>query len=318
MWKWVIWKAVIQAPAFQELEGFQNLGEGEPKLGAIAGTAAPAPRTTARQLHPHAQRLPDPQFLHVLHEEFQFSRFLDDRNDVLADLPGQHDHLDELIILEAVADDRCLTRSVGEGQNGQEFRLAAGFQSKAVRFAEVQHFLDDVPLLVHLDGVDAVVIPAIAVLLHRLVEGIGNVSDPMLEDVREAQKKRGLDAASADLIDEFLEVDTAFRVLVRVDGDVSELVDPKVPFAPILDAVGFEGIVQFPGGVQVGGVSNSPIEGLGHQRNLSRVGSASNGTMKLLYVALPVSQCRLAKDDDVGLSQNCLRKTLDPRKPVFV
>ena len=60
----------------------------------------------------------------------------------------------------------------------------------------------------------------------------------MLEDVGEAEQDRELDAAVLELIDEFLEVDRSLGVLVRMDGDVAELVDAEVAFAPVADAVG--------------------------------------------------------------------------------
>ena len=73
---------------------------------------------------------------------------------LLADLAGQHGHLDELVVLEAVADDRRLA-AVGEGEDGEQFGLGAGFEAEAEGLAEVEDLLDDVALLVDLDGVDA-------------------------------------------------------------------------------------------------------------------------------------------------------------------
>ena len=72
-------------------------------------------------------------------------------------------HLDELVVLEAVADDRRLD-AVGQGQDGEQFRLGAGFQAEVERLAEVEDLLDDVPLLVHLDRVDAAVVALVVVL----------------------------------------------------------------------------------------------------------------------------------------------------------
>ena len=51
-------------------------------------------------------RGPDVQLLGVADDQLQLGELLDDRDDVLADLAGQHRHLDELVVLEAVADDR--------------------------------------------------------------------------------------------------------------------------------------------------------------------------------------------------------------------
>ena len=74
-------------------------------------------------------------------------------NDVAPDFLGQHRHLDELGVLEAVADDRRVV--VRLGHDGQELRLGAGLEAEPVLAAEIEHFLDDLPLLVHLDRIDA-------------------------------------------------------------------------------------------------------------------------------------------------------------------
>ena len=44
---------------------------------------------------------------------------------------------------------------VGHRHHGQQLRLAARFQAEAIRPAELQHLLDDLPLLVDLDRIDA-------------------------------------------------------------------------------------------------------------------------------------------------------------------
>ena len=48
------------------------------------------------------------------------------------------------------------------------------------------------------------------------------------------------------LIDEFLEVDGLVGPLVRVDGDVAELVDAEVALAPVTDAIRFDGVGNLP------------------------------------------------------------------------
>ena len=88
---------------------------------------------------------------------------------LLADLAGQDGHLDEFVVLEAVADDRRV-RSVGEGQHGEQFGLGAGLQAEVERLAEIEDLLDDVPLLVHLDRIDAAVF---ALVLELLDGGAG-------------------------------------------------------------------------------------------------------------------------------------------------
>ena len=70
---------------------------------------------------------------------------------------AEHHRLDVLGILEAVADDRRVV--VGHRDHGQQLGLGAGLEAEVVRLAEVQDLFDDLPLLVHLDRVDAAVAP---------------------------------------------------------------------------------------------------------------------------------------------------------------
>ena len=64
-----------------------------------------------------------------------------------------------------------------------------------------------------------------------------DLADAVAEDVGEAEQDRQLNAAGLELIDQFLEVDGLFGVLVGVDGDVAVLVDAEVALAPVADAV---------------------------------------------------------------------------------
>ena len=103
-----------------------------------------------------------PTFSAYFEDQPELGVFLDDRDDVAPDLLGEHRHLDELGVLEAVADDRRVV--VGQRHDGEQLGLGAGLEAEAVLAAEVEHFLDDLPLLVHLDRVDADVAALVLVL----------------------------------------------------------------------------------------------------------------------------------------------------------
>ena len=79
---------------------------------------------------------------------------------------------------------------VGHRRHGQQLGLAAGLEAEAVLRAEVQHFLDDLALLVHLDRVDAAVLALVLVLVDRALEGAVDLAEPVLEDVGEADQDR--------------------------------------------------------------------------------------------------------------------------------
>ena len=148
---------------FEVLERFQHLGEGQAELGPEARARLPPARAAGRELDPHADRRPDVELLAMAHDRLELGELLDDRDHLLADLAGEHGHLDELIVLEAVADDGRIGR-FGQGEHGQQLGLRAGLDAEMVRLAEVEDLLDDMPLLVDLDRVDAAIISLVVVL----------------------------------------------------------------------------------------------------------------------------------------------------------
>src|SRR5262249_1475897 len=143
----------------------KNLRQRQAELRAVARTTAPAAGSASCQLDAHADDGAHLQRLGVADDQLQFSELLDDGDDLLADLAGEHGHLDVFVVLEAVADDgRAVVlaaladgspAAVGQRQHGEQFRLAAGLQAEAEGLAEVQNLLDDLALLVDLDGVNA-------------------------------------------------------------------------------------------------------------------------------------------------------------------
>ena len=202
----------------------------------------PAPRVTS--LARNADDRPDVQLLGMAYDRLQLGVLLDDRDDLLADLAGEHRHLDEFVVLEAVADDRRL--EVGQGEHGQQLGLGAGLEPEMERLAEVEYLLDDMPLLVHLDRIDAAITALVLVFADGGAEGVVDLADAMPEDVREAKQDRQLDAPCLELVDELLEVDCFIGPLVRVDGDVPLLVDAEIILPPLADAISLKRIFDLP------------------------------------------------------------------------
>ena len=165
----------------------------------------PLPRDASLTRMPICGRTPI--FSAIFEDQPQLGVLLDDRNDVAADLLGQHRRLDELGVLEAVADDRRVV--VGDGDDGQQLRLAAGFEAEAVRPAEVEHLFDDLPLLIDLDRIDAAVAALVLVLGDGAVKRRVDLAEAVLEDVGEADQHRQADAAQLQPIDQLLQIDGA-------------------------------------------------------------------------------------------------------------
>src|SRR5207249_4743974 len=146
-------EAIEHVAALQLVDRVQNLADRQAELASPAARRLPPPATACGKLDPHADLRPDADLLGIFKNQRQLGVFLDNRNYLAAHLLGQHRHLDKLGVFEAVADDRRL--GVGHGNNGQHLGLAAGFEAEPIYLAVVNDLLDDVPLLVDLDRVDA-------------------------------------------------------------------------------------------------------------------------------------------------------------------
>ena len=216
-------------------EAAQHLGDGQAELRAVAAGSLPAAAAAGRELHAHADLRPDADLLGVLQDQPELGVFLDHRDDVPPDLLGEHRHLDELGVLEAVTDDRRVV--VGLRGHGQQLRLGPGLEAEAVFAPEIEHFLDHLALLVDLDRVDADVAALVLVLGDRRLEGVVDVGDAVPEDVAEPDQHRQVDPAQHQVIDELLQVDGAGRVLGRMDQDVPVGRDREVALPPALDLV---------------------------------------------------------------------------------
>src|SRR5690606_28786715 len=110
---------------------------------------------------------------------------------VLADLSGQHGQPHELVNLEAIAAYRrtllvdpptgtaARPRAVGQGHHREQLGLGACLQAETVGLAKVQDLLDDMTLLVDLDGIDTAVAAVVLVLRHRPLEGVVDLAHPV-------------------------------------------------------------------------------------------------------------------------------------------
>src|SRR5262245_38283698 len=199
-------QAVAQVSLLEVFQRLQCLGQGQAELGPIAGTGAPAPRASRRQLDADADDRADLPHLGIANNQLQLRELLDDGDDLLADLAGQNRHLDELIVLETVADDGRVG-AIGQGKDGEQFGLGACLQAEVEWLAVVQDLLDDLALLVDLDRVDAAVTTLVLVLLDGRLERLLHLADAVAEDVGEADEHGQLMAAGLELVDEILQID---------------------------------------------------------------------------------------------------------------
>src|SRR5581483_10050269 len=127
-------------------------------------------------------------------DELELARLLDDEDDVPAELGGEERRLDVFLVLVAVADDERVL-IIEHGHDGEELRLGAGLEAVVVLPARLDDLLDDRPVLVDLDRVDALVGALEAVVVDRAAEALVEQLDARAEDVVETQEERRGDPA---------------------------------------------------------------------------------------------------------------------------
>ncbi len=159
-------------------------------------------------------------------------------------LKRHHGGFDELGVLEAVADDRRVV--LGHGHDGQQLGLAAGLDSELIRLAEVQHFFDDLTLLVHLDRIDAAVAAPVAVVGDGAGKRPVNLGQTMLQDVGKTDQDGQVDPAHLQPVDQLLQVDGAIGVFAGVYPHVAFLADREVALAPAGNVIHLGGVVNRP------------------------------------------------------------------------
>ena len=238
-------KAVVHAARLQFLEPAQNLADGEAELRAIASRRLPPAASAGGELDPHADDRPHAHLLRVLEYQVQLRVFLDDGDDVSADILRQHGHLDEFGVLEAVADNRGVV--ISERHNRQQLRLGSRLEPETVRPPELEDFLHNLALLIDLDGIDTNVSPRVFMLGDGALEGFIDFLQPVLQDVPKPDERRQTDAAELQIVDQLFEIDRAAGVLGRVNPDLSVLADREVSVAPSGNFVQLGGIVDGPG-----------------------------------------------------------------------
>ena len=128
----------------------------------------------------------------------------------------------------------------------EQLGLGAGLEAEAVRPAEVEHLLDDLPLLVHLDRVDAAVAALVLVLRDRGLERGVDVAEAVPQDVGEADRIGRLMPRSCRRSTSSFRSMAVRGSLVGMHLHVAGVVHREVALAPARDFVELAGVVHAP------------------------------------------------------------------------
>ncbi len=184
----------------------QDLAGGEAELGLLPAGVLPAATAHGGQAGAQADPRPDADALGLLQDQRQLGELLHHQVDPVAELLAHQCQAHVLAILVPVADDQR-GAVPGEGQHGEQLRLAAGLQADAAAATLLggEDLLDHPALLVDLDRVDGGVAAAEGLLLHGGIEGGAQLLDPVVEDVGEAHQHRQAQAGALELGDQLVQ-----------------------------------------------------------------------------------------------------------------
>ncbi len=238
----------VESSALAEpVDELHELHRVEPELRFLPGALRPPSGALGRELDADAARRRHPELVGDLEQHVDLAELLDDDEHTVADLLPHEGEPHELVVLVAVADDDVL-RALGHREHRLQLRLRAALQTDAVRLAELDDLLDDVPLLIDLDRVDGRVPTAVLELLDRRLEARAQLLDAGAEDVGEAEQHGKPDSLLFQVAREVQEVELALAVrAIGAHHDAARVVDVEVPGAPPFDVVECACAVDRPG-----------------------------------------------------------------------
>ena len=107
-------------------------------------------------------------------------------------------------------------------------------------------FLDDEPLLIHLDGEDGAVSVLVVVLSNCLLEGLVQADEAVSQDVGETDDDWRGQVTCLESFDDLEQIDLVLGRTVRPHDHMSRIVDAEVGFTPRRHLIQIERIVDLP------------------------------------------------------------------------
>ena len=114
--------------------------------------------------------------------------------------------------------------------------LGTGFKTQVELPAVRDNLFNNRLHLVHLDGIDHVILAFVVVFLSSLFETTPCLFDTVVKNVGETEQYRWCDIADSKLIHHFAQVDLR-TVLARGNVDITFLVDAEIGSAPSVDVI---------------------------------------------------------------------------------
>ncbi len=232
-------EAVEHVMALERADGTQQLGDREPELALDPDRGGPTPRTRGGEFDAHPDAGADAVLFSEVDDQHQLLEVLDDRDNGSAELVGQDDRFDVLSVFEPVADDQLVGGLDGHRHNRQQLGLGSDLEPVPELVPVACDLLDDMVLLIHLDGIRGKVLAFIVVLGDGTIECLADGPEAMVDNVSESQQHGCVDTTLTEPLDDLVEVDACLFWTERVGVEVPVLIDAEVALGPSVGAVDF-------------------------------------------------------------------------------
>ena len=199
------------------------------------GAHLPAP--FAVKAHPDADARLNADFFGRANRLFELFQFLDHDDDTFAEFAAEQRDADVGGVLVAVANDQAF-RVLVHGQRRDQFRFAAGLETKMKLLAGIDNFFDYLTQLIHLDRENAAILAAVIELLNRVSKRAIDRFDPVTKQILEANDQRKTEAAGPRFVYDFEDVDRSTGLLQGHRLHIASIVDGEIAGAPAVDVVG--------------------------------------------------------------------------------
>ncbi len=236
---------ILDPAPFEFAHESHQFGNRQAELRALAARLEPAPRTARRELHAHRESRRLIRAIGERHQLFEFGVLLDDRKHALTKRLRRQDQRQHDVILDAVAQQQPVVADVR--QRRDQLRLRATLETQAIRFAGVEHFLDDLVHLIDLDRIDRLIGAAVTGIGNRRLESLHQPPHSGAQNVLKTHEHWRRYITLCRGFDDFENVDREVFVEQRAHGRMTRVVDEIEPVAPRTHRIQFFGARDRPG-----------------------------------------------------------------------
>ena len=240
-------QAIQRIHLLQLIHHVHHLGRVQAEDGLVPRGLLPQAGPLGRQLDAHAQIGADVHPPGAFQNHVQLGRHFQHNENIQPHLLGRQRQVNEFVILVPVADQVGI-RIVHVGHGGNQLRLGTGLQTVIILGAELRDLLHHLPLLVHLDGVDTLVLALVIRFLDRLPEAVVQLRNAAAQQVPETEQHGNGGAALLQAFQQVAQADILFPavLVVQAYGHFPFLVDPEITVPPVVNAVQICGIMMTP------------------------------------------------------------------------